>query len=84
MIIVWEHDHIGSHVVHHDCKPLEKGIDGLIGEMSEVLVLSLVSRVHPRLNLGIPNMSFLQLLSNPTSQVLCVNPIKFRLTQSTK
>jgi hypothetical protein len=84
MIIVWEHDHIGSHVVHHDCKPLEKGIDGLAREMSEVLVLSPVSRVHPSLNLSIPSMSILQLLPNPTSQVLCVNPIEFRLTRSTK
>jgi hypothetical protein len=28
--------------------------------MSEVLVLSPVSRIHSSLNLGIPNMSFLQ------------------------
>jgi hypothetical protein len=67
MIVVWEHDDIGSHVVHHNCKPLEKGIDGLAEEMSEVLVLSLVRRVHPSLNLSIPNMSILQLLPNPTS-----------------
>jgi hypothetical protein len=52
--------------------------------MSEVLVLSPVSRAHPSLNLSIPSMSILQLLPNPTSQVLCVNPIEFRLTQSTK
>ena len=67
MIIVWEDVHIGSHVVHNDRKSLEKGIDGLAGEMSEVLVLSPVSRVHPSLNLSIPSMSILQLLPNPTS-----------------
>jgi hypothetical protein len=66
MIIVWERGHTGSHVVHHNRKPLEKGIDRLAGEMSEVLVLSLVSRIHPSLNLSIPNMSILQLLPNPT------------------
>jgi hypothetical protein len=59
-IIIWEHDHISSHVVHHNRKLLEKGIDKLTGEMSEVLVLSLVSRVHLSLNLSIPNMSILQ------------------------
>jgi hypothetical protein len=82
MIIIWEHDHNGSHVVHHDHKPLEKGIDGLVGEMSEVLVLYPVSRVHPSVNLSIPSMSILQLLPNPTSQVLYVNLIEFRLTQA--
>jgi hypothetical protein len=40
MIIVRERSHIGSHVVHHNRKPLEQGINGLAGEMSEVLVLS--------------------------------------------
>jgi hypothetical protein len=48
--------------------------------MSEVLVLSPVSHLHPSLNLSIPSMSILQLLPNPTSHVLCVNPIEFRLT----
>jgi hypothetical protein len=67
MIIVWEYDHIGSHVVHHNRKPLEKGVNELTGEMSEVLLLSPVSRVHPSLNLSIPNVSILQLLPNPTS-----------------
>jgi hypothetical protein len=52
--------------------------------MSVVLVLSLVSRIHPSLNLGIPNMSFLQHRPDSTSQVLGVHPIEFRLTQSTK
>jgi hypothetical protein len=46
MIIVREHVHIGPHVVHHNRKPLEQGIDGLTGEMSEVLVLSLESRIR--------------------------------------
>jgi hypothetical protein len=60
MIIVREHVHIGPHVVHHNGEPLKQGIDGLTREMSEILVLSPVSHIHPSLNLGIPNMSFLQ------------------------
>jgi hypothetical protein len=60
MIIIRKHVHIGPHVVHNHRKPLKQGIDGLTGEMSEVLVLSPVGRIHPSLNLGIPNMSFLQ------------------------
>jgi hypothetical protein len=67
MIIVWEHDQIGYHVVHHVRKPLEKGIGGLAGEMREVLVLSPVSRVYLILNLGIPTTSILQMLRNPIS-----------------
>jgi hypothetical protein len=52
--------------------------------MSEVLILSPVSHIHLILNLGIPNMSFLQHRLDSTSQVLGVHPIEFRLTQSTK
>jgi hypothetical protein len=52
--------------------------------MSEVLVLSLVGRIHPSLNLGIPNMSLLQHQPDSTSQVLGVHPIELRMTQSTK
>jgi hypothetical protein len=84
MIIVREHIHIGPLVVHNHREPLKQGIDGLIEEMSEVLVLSLVSRIHPSLNLGIPNMSFLQHRPYSTSQALRVHPINFRLTQRTK
>jgi hypothetical protein len=84
MIIVQEHVHIGPHVVHHDREPLKQGIEGLTGEMSEVLILSPVSRIHPSLNLSIPNMSFLPHRPDSTSQVLGVHPIEFRLTQSTK
>jgi hypothetical protein len=84
MIIVRDHVHIGPHVVHRHRKPLKQGIDGLTWEMSEVLLLSPVSRIHPSLNLGIPNMSFLQHRPDSTSQVLSVHPIEFRLTQSTK
>jgi hypothetical protein len=51
--------------------------------MSEVLILSPVGRIHPCLNLGIPNMSLLQHCPNSTSQVLGVHPIELRLTQST-
>jgi hypothetical protein len=75
MIIIWEHIHIGPHVVHHDRKPLEQGIDGLTREMSEILILSLAGRIHPNLNLSISNMSFLQ--HRP-------HPIEFGMTQSTK
>jgi hypothetical protein len=52
--------------------------------MSEVLVLSPVGRIHPSLNLGIPNMSFSQHRPDSTSQALRVHSIEFRLTQSTK
>jgi hypothetical protein len=84
MIIIREHVHIGRHVVHHNCEPLKQGIDGLTGEMSEILVLSLVSRIHPSLNLSISNMSFLQHRPDSTSQVLSMHSIEFGLTQSTK
>jgi hypothetical protein len=84
MIIVREHVHIGPHVVHNHREPLKQGVDGLAGELSEVLVLSPISRIHPSLNLGIPNMSFIQHRPNSISQVLSVHPIEFRLTQSTK
>jgi hypothetical protein len=84
MIIVREHVHIGPHVLHNHREPLKQGIDGLTGEMSEVLVLSLVGRIDPSLNLGIPNMSLLQHQPDSTSQVLGVHPIELRLTQSTK
>jgi hypothetical protein len=84
MIIIREHVHIGPHVVHNHREPLKQGIDGLTGEMSEVLILSPVGRIHPSLNLGIPNTSLLQHQPNSTSQVLGVHPIELRLTQSTK
>jgi hypothetical protein len=84
MIIIREHIHIGPHVVHNHHEPLKQGIDGLAGEMSEVLVLSPVSCIHPSLNLGIPNMNFSQHRPYSTSQALRVHPIKFRLTQSVK
>jgi hypothetical protein len=84
MIIVREHIHIGPHVVHNHREPLKQGIDGLTGEMSEVLVLSPIGRIHPCLSLGIPNMSLLQHQPDSTSQVLGVHPIELRLTQSMK
>jgi hypothetical protein len=80
MIIVREHVHIRPHVVHNHREPLKQGIDGLTGEMSEVLLLSLVGRIHPSLNLYISNMSFLQHRPDSTSQVLGVHPIELRLT----
>jgi hypothetical protein len=79
MIIVWEHVHIGPHVPHNHCEPLKQGIDRLAGEISEVLLLSPVSRIHPSLNLGIPNMSFFQRRPDSTSQVFGVHPIEFSL-----
>jgi hypothetical protein len=84
MIIVREHVHIGPHVIHNHRKPLKQGIDGLTGETSEVLILSLVGRIHPILNLGIPNLSLLQHQPDSTRQVLGVHPIELRLTQNTK
>jgi hypothetical protein len=84
MIIIREHVHIGPHVVHNHREPLKQGIDGDTGEMSEVLVLPPVGCIHPSLNLGIPNMSFLQHRPDSTSQVLNVHPIELRLTRSTK
>jgi hypothetical protein len=75
---------MGPHVVHNHCEPLKQGIDGLTGDMSEVLVLSPVGRILRSLNLCIPNMSFLQHRPDSTSQVLGVHPIKLGLTQSTK
>jgi hypothetical protein len=60
---------------HNQREPLKQGIDGLTWKMSEVLVLSPVGRIHPSLNLGIPNMSFLQYRPDSTSQVLGVHPI---------
>jgi hypothetical protein len=84
MIIVRECIHISSHIVHNHSEPLEHGVYGLIREMSEVLILSPVGHKQPSLNLSIPSVSILQLLPNPTSQVLCLNSIEFRLTQNTK
>jgi hypothetical protein len=52
--------------------------------MSEILVLSPVSHIHPSVNLSISYMSFLQHSPNSRSQVLRMHPIEFGLTQSTK
>jgi hypothetical protein len=51
--------------------------------MSEVLVHSLVGCKEPSLNLSVPDMSILQLLSNLARQILCLNPFEFGLTQRT-
>jgi hypothetical protein len=84
MNIVRECGHISPHVVHNHREPLEHRIDGLTGEMSEVLVLSSVSHKQSSLNLTISSVSSLQLFLNHTSQVLYLKSIEFRLTQSTK
>jgi hypothetical protein len=78
MVIVRQDVNIGPHVVHRE--PLEQGINRLTVEMSEVLVLSLVSRIQPCLNVSIPSMSILQLQPNLARQVLCLNPFEFGLT----
>jgi hypothetical protein len=52
--------------------------------MSEVFILSPISSIHLSLNLGVSNMSFLQYRPDSTSQAPRVQPIGFRLTQSTK
>jgi hypothetical protein len=66
MVIIREHGHISPHVVHDHCETLKHGIYGLTGEMSEVLVLSLVGRKESSLNLSVPGMSILQQLQNST------------------
>jgi hypothetical protein len=65
MVIKREHNHISPHVVHNHCEPLKQGINRLIGEMHEILVLSLKGCKEPSLNLSVPGMSILQLLPNP-------------------
>jgi hypothetical protein len=64
-----------SFTSHHET--LKHGIYGLTGEMSEVLVLSLLGHKESSLNLSIPGMSILQLLPNPARQVLCPDPFEF-------
>jgi hypothetical protein len=71
------------HVVHNHHEPLEQGVYRLTGKMSEILVLSLISRIQPCLNIRIPNMSILQLQPNLVCQILYLNPMEFRLTQRT-
>jgi hypothetical protein len=83
MVIIREHDHISPHVVHDHRETLKHGIYGLTREMSEVLVLSLVGRKEPRLNLSILGMSILQPLPNPSRQILCPNSFEFGFTQRT-
>jgi hypothetical protein len=73
MVIIWEHGHISPHVVHDHRETLKHGIYGLTGEMSEVLILSLVGHKEPSLNLSVPGMSILQLLPNSARQILCPN-----------
>jgi hypothetical protein len=83
MVIIWEHGHISPHVVHDHCEMLKHGIYGLTGEMSDVLVLSLVGRKQPSLNFSVSDMSILQVLPNPTRQILYPNPFEFGFTQRT-
>jgi hypothetical protein len=59
MVIVREIINVGPHVVHNHRESLEQGIYRLTGEMSEILVLSLVSRIQPCLDIHIPSISIL-------------------------
>jgi hypothetical protein len=83
MVIIREHSHISPNDVHNHRETLKHSIYGLTGEMNEVLVLSPVGRKEPSLNLSVPDMSILQLLPNPTRQILCLNPFEFGSTQRT-
>jgi hypothetical protein len=80
MVIVRENVDNGPHVVHNHREPLEQRIYRLAGEMSEILVLSLVSHIQPCLNIRIPIISILQLQPGPARQILHLNPIEFGLT----
>jgi hypothetical protein len=80
MVIIREHSHISPHVVHDHLETLKHDIYGLTEEMSEVLILSLVGCKEPSLNLSIPGMSILQLLSNLARQILCPDPFEFGFT----
>jgi hypothetical protein len=81
MVIIWENDHISPHVFHDHREMLKHGIYGLTRETSEVLLLSLVGRKEPSLDLSVPGMRILQLLPNPARQILCSNPFDFGFTQ---
>jgi hypothetical protein len=59
MVIIREYDHISPHVVHNHREPLKHGINRLTWEMTEILILSLVGRKEPSLNLSVPSMSIL-------------------------
>jgi hypothetical protein len=83
MVIVREHSHISSHVVHDHREPLKHGISRLTGEMCQIFLLAPAGRKEPSLNLSILSMSILQLLPDPACQVLYLNPIELRLTQTT-
>jgi hypothetical protein len=82
MVIIREHNHISPHVVYDHRELLKHGINRLIGEMHEIAVPSPVGHKEPSLNLSVSGMSILQLLPDLARQVLYLNSIKFRLTQS--
>jgi hypothetical protein len=83
MVIIREYGHISPYVVHDHRETLNHGIYGLTGEMTEVLVLSLVGRKELSLNLSVPGVSILQLLPNPSHQIFCLNLFEFGFTQRT-
>jgi hypothetical protein len=84
MVIVWQHSHIGTHIVHNHNEALKHGVNGLTGHMSEILILHPVGREQASLHLIVPTMSYLELLPNLARQVLCLNPIKFRFAKGTE
>jgi hypothetical protein len=84
MVIVREHSHIGPHIVHYHSEALKPEIDGLTGQMSEILILHLVGRKQVHLHLIVATMSYLELLPNLARQVLYLNPTEFRFARGTK
>jgi hypothetical protein len=84
MVIIREHGHIDPHIVHNHDETLKHGVNGLTGQASEILILHPVGREQASLHLIVPIMSYLELLPNLASQILCLNPIEFRFAKGTK
>jgi hypothetical protein len=84
MINVWEHGDIGPRFVHNHGEVLKHGVNGLTEQMSEVLILHPLIRKQASLHLIVPTISYLELLPNLTSQILCTHSIKFRLAKRAK
>jgi TRAP-type C4-dicarboxylate transport system permease large subunit len=59
-------------------------VNRLTRQMSEVLILHLVSHELAILHLIVPTMSYLEILLDLTSQILCTHPIQFSLAESAK
>jgi hypothetical protein len=52
--------------------------------MREIVILHPVGREQASIHLIVPTMSYLDLLQNLSSQILYLNPIKFRLAKDKK